>query len=168
MKNNNKGFSLTELLVSFVIVMIVAVYLLRTVIVLMENESKLIILEEYNLYESLVLEKFKESLSEHSNYEFELDSSSSDVEKIINVKYNGSIYKTLSVVNKVNEKGIYIDDIFYEIPHNASFRRDLLVDIKPVENSENSKYISGYYIIRVPIIFNDDEYKLRFVYQNIK
>lgn len=55
---NNKGFTLVEVVVSFSLIMVVMVYLIKTVVVVSSEETDLVIEQQYSVYQSTLLEKF--------------------------------------------------------------------------------------------------------------
>ena len=60
---NNKGFTLVEVVVSFSLIMVVMVYLIKTVVVVSSEETDLVIEQQYSVYQSTLLEKIYSDIS---------------------------------------------------------------------------------------------------------
>ena len=60
---NNKGFTLVEVVVSFSLIMVVMVYLIKTVVVVSSEETDLVTEQQYSVYQSTLLEKIYSDIS---------------------------------------------------------------------------------------------------------
>ena len=89
-KTNNKGFTIVELIVSFVLVMIVIIYLLKTVVVAVNKNNDLLTLQDFSVYEKNFL---------------------SDLYKDIDAVYYSDTFD--GMIDKGNNK-IELEDIIYE------------------------------------------------------
>lgn len=145
MKKNNKGYTLVEVIVSFSLVMIVMVYLLKTIIVISEKNAELLLMQEYNVFESILLDKIYEDLDSVGN----LTTISNENEITFN-----EINKSLKI--DINNKSIIYDDIIYELPDNFEFKNDSY----DVINIEDGKYL----IININLNVDKEDKKLKIVH----
>ena len=129
---NNKGFTLVEVVVSFSLIMIVMVYLIKTVVVVSSEETDLVTEQQYSVYQSTLLEKIYSDIS---------------VAADITVSSNGN---TITITSKewvpnnktisFDNNSITYDNTIYELPDNCEFKSTKYSIVK----QEN------YYIIKVP------------------
>lgn len=122
---NKKGFTLVELIVSFILVTIVMVFFTKTIIVGVQKENKLLSMQEYTAFEATFLKAIgnevdplkNKTVNESGNT---LTISGSDVS-------GASVNKTLSLITS-EEKSISLNNTVYPLPSNTDFR---LVGGKP-------------------------------------
>lgn len=161
MNKNNKGFTLTELLVSFALLTVVIIYLLKATTNVMMKENDLLMLQEYNVFEATLLNKLYDDMDGLND--ISIIGEGNEINFIIGDL--GSIYKTMSFVNGENEKGIYYDNIFYELPENVKFKNDDFYNISK-NNYNVNNHIKDYYIINIPLIMNKKNKSIKFIFQN--
>ena len=134
---NNKGFTLVEVVVSFSLIMIVMVYLIKTVVVVSSEETDLVTEQQYSVYQSTLLEKIYSDIS---------------VAADITVSSNGN---TITITSKewvpnnktisFDNNSITYDNTIYELPDNCEFKSTKY----SIVQQEN------YYIIKINIKVND-------------
>lgn len=145
---NNKGFTLVEVVVSFSLIMIVMVYLIKTVVVVSSEETDLVIEQQYSVYQSTLLEKIYSDIS---------------VAADITVSSNGN---TITITSKewvpnnktisFDNNSITYDNTIYELPDNCEFK-SIKYSIVQQEN---------YYIIKINIKVNDKDKIMKIIIQN--
>ena len=147
---NNKGFTLVEVVVSFSLIMIVMVYLIKTVVVVSSEETDLVIEQQYSVYQSTLLEKIYSDIS---------------VAADITVSSNGN---TITITSKewvpnnktisFDNNSITYDNTIYELPDNCEF--------KSTRYSIVSDEDKSYYIIKINIKVNDKDKIMKIIIQN--
>lgn len=136
---NNKGFTLVEVVVSFSLIMVVMVYLIKTVVVVSSEETDLVTEQQYSVYQSTLLEKIYSDIS---------------VAADITVSSNGN---TITITSKewvpnnktisFDNNSITYDNTIYELPDNCEFKSTKY----SIVQQEN------YYIIKINIKVNDKD-----------
>lgn len=144
---NNKGFTLVEVVVSFSLIMIVMVYLIKTVVVVSSEETDLVIEQQYSVYQSTLLEKIYSDIS---------------VAADITVSSNGN---TITITSKewvpnnktisFDNNSITYDNTIYELPDNCEFKSTKY----SIVQQEN------YYIIKINIKVNDKDKIMKIIIQ---
>lgn len=147
---NNKGFTLVEVVVSFSLIMVVMVYLIKTVVVVSSEETDLVIEQQYSVYQSTLLEKIYSDIS---------------VAADITVSSNGN---TITITSKewvpnnktivFDNNSIVYDNTIYELPDNCEF--------KSTRYSIVSDEDKSYYIIKINIKVNDKDKIMKIIIQN--
>lgn len=145
---NNKGFTLVEVVVSFSLIMVVMVYLIKTVVVVSSEETDLVTEQQYSVYQSTLLEKIYSDIS---------------VAADITVSSNGN---TITITSKewvpnnktisFDNNSITYDNTIYELPDNCEFKSTKYSIVK----QEN------YYIIKINIKVNDKDKIMKIIIQN--
>lgn len=145
---NNKGFTLVEVVVSFSLIMIVMVYLIKTVVVVSSEETDLVTEQQYSVYQSTLLEKIYSDIS---------------VAADITVSSNGN---TITITSKewvpnnktisLDNNSITYDNTIYELPDNCEFKSTKY----SIVQQEN------YYIIKINIKVNDKDKTMKIIIQN--
>lgn len=145
---NNKGFTLVEVVVSFSLIMIVMVYLIKTVVVVSSEETDLVTEQQYSVYQSTLLEKIYSDIS---------------VAADITVSSNGN---TITITSKewvpnnktisLDNNSITYDNTIYELPDNCEFKSTKY----SIVQQEN------YYIIKINIKVNDKDKIMKIIIQN--
>ena len=155
---NKKGYTIVEVIVSFVLITVVMIYLLRTVIVLTNKNNDLLVNEEYSVYENNLLKHVYDDLE----VAYDAEDFKGVTEESGKIKLK-DIDKDIEV-NKDNNQIIYGGTI-YELPDKVSIR----------ENSDHKTYkvekhlgTHEYYVITIYIKKNRDNEDLKIVYQNKK
>lgn len=145
---NNKGFTLVEVVVSFSLIMIVMVYLIKTVVVVSSEETDLVIEQQYSVYQSTLLEKIYSDISVAADMTVSSNGNSITItskewvpnDKIISFDNNSIIY----------------DNTIYELPDNCEFKSTKY----SIVQQEN------YYIIKINIKVNDKDKIMKIIIQN--
>lgn len=145
---NNKGFTLVEVVVSFSLIMIVMVYLIKTIVVVSSEETDLVTEQQYSVYQSTLLEKIYSDIS---------------VAADITVSSNGN---TITITSKewvpnnktisFDNNSITYDNTIYELPDNCEFKSTKY----SIVQQEN------YYIIKINIKVNDKDKIMKIIIQN--
>lgn len=146
--NKNKGFTLVEVVVSFVLIIIVMIYLIRTITVVIDKNNELLIMEEYSVFEKTLLDKIYDDIE------------NVDVLNITNQGssiYFNEIGKTL-LLDKESNCIIY-DNVVYELPDLVYFSDD---------DSLNSVSTSDYFIININLKLDNKNKKFNIIHQNNK
>lgn len=147
---NNKGFTLVEVVVSFSLIMVVMVYLIKTVVVVSSEETDLVTEQQYSVYQSTLLEKIYSDIS---------------VAADITVSSNGN---TITITSKewvpnnktisFDNNSITYDNTIYELPDNCEF--------KSTRYSIVSDEDKSYYIIKINLKVNDKDKTMKIIIQN--
>ena len=149
---NNKGFTLVEVVVSFSLIMIVMVYLIKTVVVVSSEETDLVTEQQYSVYQSTLLEKIYSDIS---------------VAADITVSSNGN---TITITSKewvpnnktisFDNNSITYDNTIYELPDNCEFKSTKYSIVQQENYQEN------YYIIKINFKVNDKDKIMKIIIQN--
>lgn len=145
---NNKGFTLVEVVVSFSLIMVVMVYLIKTVVVVSSEETDLVIEQQYSVYQSTLLEKIYSDISVAADMTV---SSNGNTITITSKKWVPN-NKTISLDNN----SITYDNTIYELPDNCEFKSTKY----SIVQQEN------YYIIKINIKVNDKDKIMKIIIQN--
>ena len=130
---NNKGFTLVEVVVSFSLIMVVMVYLIKTVVVVSSEETDLVIEQQYSVYQSTLLEKIYSDISVAADMTVSSNGNTITITSKEWVPNN----KTISFDNN----SITYDNTIYELPDNCEF--------KSTRYSIVSDEDKSYYIIKI-------------------
>ena len=147
---NNKGFTLVEVVVSFSLIMIVMVYLIKTVVVVSSEETDLVIEQQYSVYQSTLLEKIYSDISVAADMTVSSNGNTITITSKEWVPNN----KTISFDNN----SITYDNTIYELPDNCEF--------KSTRYSIVSDEDKSYYIIKINIKVNDKDKIMKIIIQN--
>ena len=145
---NNKGFTLVEVVVSFSLIMVVMVYLIKTVVVVSSEETDLVIEQQYSVYQSTLLEKIYSDISVAADMTV---SSNGNTITITSKEWVPHI-KTISL----DTNSITYDNTIYELPDNCEFKSTKY----SIVQQEN------YYIIKINIKVNDKDKIMKIIIQN--
>lgn len=145
---NNKGFTLVEVVVSFSLIMVVMVYLIKTVVVVSSEETDLVIEQQYSVYQSTLLEKIYSDISVAANMTVSSNGNTITITSKEWVPNN----KTISLDNN----SITYDNTIYELPDNCEFKSTKY----SIVQQEN------YYIIKINIKVNDKDKIMKIIIQN--
>lgn len=145
---NNKGFTLVEVVVSFSLIMIVMVYLIKTIVVVSSEETDLVTEQQYSVYQSTLLEKIYSDISVAADITV---SSNGNTITITSKKWVPN-NKTISFDNN----SITYDNTIYELPDNCEFKSTKY----SIVQQEN------YYIIKINIKVNDKNKIMKIIIQN--
>ena len=144
---NNKGFTLVEVVVSFSLIMVVMVYLIKTVVVVSSEETDLVIEQQYSVYQSTLLEKIYSDISVAAD----MTVSNGNTITITSKEWVPN-NKTISLDNN----SITYDNTIYELPDNCEFKSTKY----SIVQQEN------YYIIKINIKVNDKDKIMKIIIQN--
>ena len=145
---NNKGFTLVEVVVSFSLIMVVMVYLIKTVVVVSSEETDLVIEQQYSVYQSTLLEKIYSDISVAADMTVSSNGNTITITSKEWVPNN----KTISLDNN----SITYDNTIYELPDNCEFKSTKY----SIVQQEN------YYIIKINIKVNDKDKIMKLIIQN--
>lgn len=145
---NNKGFTLVEVVVSFSLIMIVMVYLIKTVVVVSSEETDLVTEQQYSVYQSTLLEKIYSDISVAADMTVSSNGNTITITSKEWVPNN----KTISFDNN----SITYDNTIYELPDNCEFKSTKY----SIVQQEN------YYIIKINIKVNDKDKTMKIIIQN--
>ncbi len=145
---NNKGFTLVEVVVSFSLIMVVMVYLIKTVVVVSSEETDLVIEQQYSVYQSTLLEKIYSDISVAADMTVSSNGNTITITSKEWVPNN----KTISFDNN----SITYDNTIYELPDNCEFKSTKY----SIVQQEN------YYIIKINIKVNDKDKIMKIIIQN--
>lgn len=143
---NKKGYTLVEVVVSFSLILIVMIYLLKTIIVVSEKNSELLSIQEFTIYESSLLDKIYNDIDNLVADNVSITQSSDSI--VFN-----DIDKTLEF-NKTDKTIVY-NNVIYKLPDNMEFDNTMF---------SVSTFSRGY-IITVNLKLNDTNQKIYIVYQ---
>lgn len=147
---NNKGFTLVEVVVSFSLIMIVMVYLIKTVVVVSSEETDLVVEQQYSVYQSTLLEKIYSDISVAADMTVSSNGNTITITSKEWVPNN----KTISFDNN----SITYDNTIYELPDNCEF--------KSTRYSIVSDEDKSYYIIKINLKVNDKDKTMKIIIQN--
>ena len=145
---NNKGFTLVEVVVSFSLIMIVMVYLIKTIVVVSSEETDLVTEQQYSVYQSTLLEKIYSDISVAADMTVSSNGNTITITSKEWVPNN----KTISFDNN----SITYDNTIYELPDNCEFKSTKY----SIVQQEN------YYIIKINIKVNDKNKIMKIIIQN--
>lgn len=147
---NNKGFTLVEVVVSFSLIMIVMVYLIKTIVVVSSEETDLVTEQQYSVYQSTLLEKIYSDISVAADMTVSSNGNTITITSKEWVPNN----KTISFDNN----SITYDNTIYELPDNCEF--------KSTRYSIVSDEDKNYYIIKINLKVNDKDKTMKIIIQN--
>ena len=145
---NNKGFTLVEVVVSFSLIMVVMVYLIKTVVVVSSEETDLVTEQQYSVYQSTLLEKIYSDISVAADMTVSSNGNTITITSKEWVPNN----KTISLDNN----SITYDNTIYELPDNCEFKSTKY----SIVQQEN------YYIIKINLKVNDKDKIMKIIIQN--
>ena len=147
---NNKGFTLVEVVVSFSLIMVVMVYLIKTVVVVSSEETDLVIEQQYSVYQSTLLEKI------YSDISVAADMTVSSNGNTITITSKEWVPNNKTIV--FDNNSIVYDNTIYELPDNCEF--------KSTRYSIVSDEDKSYYIIKINLKVNDKDKTMKIIIQN--
>lgn len=161
-----KGFTIVELLVSFTLLTVVLIYLIKATTNMMTKENEILALQEYNVFESTLLNNIYNDTDGLTDLTLEDDNNGG-----LNIRVGNSetIYKNIYFVNSETEKGIYYDNILYELPENIKFKHqdnNALYSLTSGTYDDENSFVKNYSIIKIPLIDNGNEKEINIVFQN--
>ena len=139
-----KGFTIVELLVSFTLLTVVLIYLIKATTNMMTKENEILALQEYNVFESTLLNNIYDDTDGLTDLTVEDDN---NVGLNIKVGNSQTIYKNISFVNNDTEKGIYYDNVLYELPENVKFNHENNSELYTLESGkydDENSFVKNY------------------------
>ena len=155
---NKKGYTLVEVIISFTLILVVMIYLLRTIVVLTQKNTDLLTYEEFSVYENNLLNDIYDDIE----LAYEADKL---VEKAVVINNNEITFKDINkklLIDENNESIIYNDTI-YQLPENVKFRKE---DNKICKVEGVLQSTHDYYIITIYVKVNKNDENIKIVYQN--
>lgn len=149
MSNDKKGFTLVEVVVSFSLIMIIMIYLLKTISVISEKNNQLLLNQNYTVFKGSLLEKIYSDMDELYNSD----------SITINDSNNSITFNEIDKVISFEQRSIVYDGIVYELPENVEFN-----DVKYTVN-ENS-VLNKYYVIDINLKVSQKNEILKIIYQS--
>lgn len=159
MKKKN-GYTLVEVLVSMVLIMIVMIYLLKTIVVLVNKNTDLLVYEEYTVYEDNLLKDIYDDI--------DIAYDAEDFLGVENVpSENKVLFKDLNKFLQINKSNrtITYDGKIYELPDSVNF---IEKNGSVYEVSSLKKDIHEYYVITIHLKVNKNEEDIKILYYNNK
>ena len=147
---NNKGYTLVEVIVSFSLIMIVMIYLLKTIIILSDKNNELLLNQEFLVYESSLLDKIYSDIDSA-----ELSDNVSITNNNNEVTFN-DIDKTIKF--DAENSSIIYNNIIYKLPDTVQFDNNMY---------EISNFSNGY-ILKINLIKQEKNKTINIVYQSNK
>ena len=170
---NKKGFTLVEVIISFSLIMIVMIYLLRTIMVLVQKNSDLITYEEFSIYENNLLGDIYKDL----DVVYDLDSHEISGLDVSRDKDNIIIFSDLNtqLEFKPNERKIIYNNKNYTLPDNVEFRtvqRNVVGQDNEVGKvysfTDLQRTMHEYYVITIHLKVNGNDEDMKIIYHNKK
>ena len=117
-KINKKGFTLVEALVSFVLIIVIMIYLIRTVIVMSNKNTELLAYQNFSVYETSLLKSvYKDIDTVYDLDDFTGLTRSGNVITFVNAQNKQMIFNT-------EANSIEYDKVVYKLPDNVKFRKN--------------------------------------------
>ena len=159
-KVNKKGFTIVELIVSFVLVMIVIIYLLKTVVVAVNKNNDLLTIQDLSVYEKTFLsDLYKDIDAVYYSDSFEGMSANGNTITLIDVSNKQLI------LDKDHNQITYGDKI-YKLPEGISFREVEGKVYNLTSKEDNIPYQVLTIYLKVDSTNEDKDMKI--LYQNMK
>ena len=154
MKKNNKGFTLVEALVSFVLIIIVMIYLLRTIIVISNKNTELLAYQNFSVVETSLLKSMYKDIDKVY-----------DVDTFQGLTRSGNVITFRDINNKqlilnTETNAIEYNKTIYKLPENVKFRSGKTYNISIVRQP-HIMYIIEIYVK----VYNRDD-TIQIIYQN--
>lgn len=146
---NNKGYTLVEVIVSFSLIMIVMVYLLKTIVVISDKNNQLIIDQEYLVYENTLVDKIYK----------DFDSLNNSQTVSISTQENSIQFNDINKTLQFTDNAIIYDKTIYELPDKVTFSENKF-DLDVIETNKKC------YIITINLNVNKNNKEIKIVYQN--
>ena len=103
-----KGFTLVEVIVSFSLMSVVMIYLLKTIAVISTEQTNILTLENYSVYESTVLKKIYKDINNAYNIDVKEENN--------NIVFTSNDFTSQNKTLKINDNGITYDNTVYDLP----------------------------------------------------
>ena len=143
-----KGFTLVEVIVSFSLMSVVMIYLLKTIAVISTEQTNILTFENYSVYESTVLKKIYKDINNAYNIDVNKEND--------NIVFTSNDFTSQNKILKINDNGITYDNIVYDLPDGTKF--------------DNTKYNliqkDNYYILKLNFIVNNQKEEMKVIVIN--
>ena len=106
-----KGFTLVEVIVSFSLMSVVMIYLLKTIAVISTEQTNILTLENYSVYESTVLKKIYKDINNAYNNDVKEENN--------NIVFTSNDFTSQNKTLKINDNGITYDNTVYDLPEGT-------------------------------------------------
>ena len=157
-ETNKKGFTIVELIVSFVLVMIVIIYLLKTIVVAVNKNNDLLTIQDLSVYEKNFLsELYKDIDSVYYSDTYDGMTANGNTITLEDVDKN-------LVFDENNNKITYADKI-YQLPSSISFRK---VNNKVYNLTEKGNNPYQVLTIYLKVDSTNENKDMKILYQNMK
>ena len=157
-ETNKKGFTIVELIVSFVLVMIVIIYLLKTIVVAVNKNNDLLTIQDLSVYEKNFLsELYKDIDSVYYSDTYDGMTANGNTITLEDVDKN-------LVFDENNNKITYADKI-YQLPSGISFRK---VNNKVYNLTEKGNNPYQVLTIYLKVDSTNENKDMKILYQNMK
>ena len=143
-----KGFTLVEVIVSFSLMSVVMIYLLKTIAVISTEQTNILTLENYSVYESTVLKKIYKDINNAYNIEVKEENN--------NIVFTSNDFTSQNKTLKINDDGITYDNTVYDLPEGTKFDINKYSLIKK----------DNYYILKLNFIVNNKKEEMKVIVIN--
>ena len=166
---NKKGFTIVEVLISFFLIVVVMIYLLRTIIAIGNKNSELMTYQEFSVYENNLLDTIYKDID--PVYDMEtftgimecLDPNTEycsgyekNVNEIIRFKDVGK-----SIILNRNDRTIIYDGVIYKLPDGVDFR-----DPNSMFEITKNHVLHDYSVLTIKLKVRDKDEDIKIVCQN--
>ena len=143
-----KGFTLVEVIVSFSLMSVVMIYLLKTIAVISTEQTNILTLENYSVYESTVLKKIYKDINNAYNIDVKEENN--------NIVFTSNDFTSQNKTLKINDNGITYDNTVYDLPEGTKV------------DSNNYSLIKqdNYYILKLNFIVNNKKEEMKVIVIN--
>ena len=143
-----KGFTLVEVIVSFSLMSVVMIYLLKTIAVISTEQTNILTLENYSVYESTVLKKIYKDINNAYNIDVKEENN--------NIVFTSNDFTSQNKTLKINDNGITYDNTVYDLPEGTKFDSNKYSLIKK----------DNYYILKLNFIVNNKKEEMKVILIN--
>ena len=143
-----KGFTLVEVIVSFSLMSVVMIYLLKTIAVISTEQTNILTLENYSVYESTVLKKIYKDINDAYNIDVKEENN--------NIVFTSNDFTSQNKTLKINDNGITYDNTVYDLPEGTKFDSNKYSLIKK----------DNYYILKFNFIVNNKKEEMKVIVIN--
>ena len=152
---NNKGFTIVELIVSFSLVMIVMIYLLKTILVVGNKENELLTLQEYTVVEANLLKDIYTDIKKTNSSEVKIQDLNDGI-------YIEGVGKQIEF-DKENNSIIY-GDVIYELPEGVKLA-DKSYTVESISDSNIVSLNNTFNIGKINLNVNNKLKSIKIVHQ---
>ena len=168
--NKKKGFTLVEVLISFFLIVVVMIYLLRTIIAIGNKNSELITYQEFSVYENNLLDTIYKDIDPVFDTEEFLGlekctapscvntMGANDVDLISTISFNDVDKK---MVLDREKRTITYGDVIYQLPDGVKFREGT-----SMYNIAGNFTLHDYFVLTIKLTVGDKDEDIKLVYQN--